>query len=146
MPVRLFRGWTVVTRVTRATIPGVIDPPAKLKIVERRAGGIVVLGMSGALTLDDGDLTFRQHIHTLLEEGHNRILLDLEGVTTVDSAGVGMLVAKLNTVRDHGGEMKLLHLSTRGSRVLNSMKVLSAFESFEEESVALRSFDKQPIL
>lgn len=130
----------VAPPVTRATIPSVIDPPSKLTIVERRVEDVVVLGMSGALTLDDGDVTLRKHIHALLEEGCNRILLDLEGVVTVDSAGVGMLVAKLKTVHDQGGDMKLLHLSTRSSRVLNSMKVLSAFESFEDESLALQSF------
>jgi anti-sigma B factor antagonist len=64
----------------------------------------------------------------------------MAGVVKVDSAGVGMLVAKIKTVRDAGGEMKLLNLTERNSRLLGVMKVLNSFESFSDEAEAVRSF------
>jgi anti-sigma B factor antagonist len=113
---------------------------SKLQIAERRIDDVTLLELSGELTLDDGELAFRSYIHTLLDEGHRKILLDLGRVGTVDSAGVGMLVAKLKTIRDHGGDMKLLHMTPRTSRVFGMMKIRSMFESFDDESLAVKSF------
>jgi len=118
----------------------VIDPPSKLRIAEHRVGNVTVLVLTGALTLDDGDLGLRRHVHGLLEEGRNKILLDLGGVSLLDSAGAGMLVAKLKTVRDRNGELKLLNMSPRTARVLGSMKMLSSFAVFEDEAEAIKSF------
>ena len=117
-----------------------LDPPSKLQIIERRVNDVTVLELIGDMTLDDGDLVFRRKIHELLEEGRIKILLDLGGLTKIDSAGVGMLVAKLNTTRDKHGDMKLLHLTSRSSRVFGMMKILTAFETLEDEAQAIQSF------
>ena len=118
-----------------------LDPPSKLQISERRVDDVTVLELVGEMTLDDGDLVFRRKIHGLLEEGRLKILLDLGGVTKIDSAGVGMLVAKLNTAHEKHGDIKLLHLTSRSSRVFGMMKILTAFEILEDEAQAIRSFN-----
>jgi anti-sigma B factor antagonist len=118
----------------------VLEPPSKLHIVERRVGDVTVLEVSGEMTLDDGDLVFRKKIHDLLAEGRVKILLELGGLTKIDSAGVGMLVAKLKMTREHHGEMKLLHLTSRSSRVFGMMRILTAFETLEDEAQAIESF------
>jgi anti-sigma B factor antagonist len=71
---------------------------SKLKVEERQAGDVTVLVLSGEMLLDDGDLVFRKLIHEQLEKGHVKILVDLAGVTYIDSSGVGMMAAKLKTV------------------------------------------------
>jgi anti-sigma B factor antagonist len=119
----------------------VLEPPSKLKIVERQVGDVTVLELVGELTLDDGDLVFRRKIHELLDEGRLKILLELGGVTKIDSAGVGMLVAKLKTTRERHGEMKLLHLTSRSSRVFGMMRILTSFETLENEAQAIESFN-----
>jgi anti-sigma B factor antagonist len=116
------------------------DQASKLHVGYRRIEDVTVLDLTGAMTLDDGDLVFRRYIHSLLEQGRSNILVNLAGLTTLDSAGVGMLVAKLKTVREHHGDMKLLHVTARSSRVLGMMKILTVFESFEDEALALKSF------
>jgi anti-sigma B factor antagonist len=118
----------------------VLEPPSKLQIIERRSGDVTILELAGEMTLDDGDLVFRRKIHELLDAGRNKILLELGGVTKIDSAGVGMLVAKLKTTHEHHGEMKLLHLTSRSSRVFGMMKILTAFETLEDEAQAIQSF------
>lgn len=117
-----------------------LEPPSKLQIAERRAADVTVLDLTGEITLDDGDLVFRRKIHGLLEEGRNKILLNLGGVTKIDSAGIGMLVAKLKTTREKHGDVKLVNLTSRSSRLFGMMKILTVFESFEAEDKAIQSF------
>ena len=117
-----------------------LEPPSRLHIVERRVDDVTVLELSGEMTLDDGDLVFRKKIHDLLQEGRRKILLELGGLTKIDSAGVGMLVAKLKMTREHHGEMKLLHLTSRSSRVFGMMRILTSFETLEDEAQAIESF------
>jgi anti-sigma B factor antagonist len=118
----------------------VLNQVSKLHVGYRRIDDVTVLDLTGAMTLDDGDLVFRRYIHSLLEQGRTKILLNLAGITVLDSAGVGMLVAKLKTVREKHGDMKLLHMTARSSRVFGLMKILTVFESFEDEDLAVQSF------
>lgn len=117
-----------------------VEPTSKLKIVEREAGDITILDLTGEITLDDGDLVYRKKIHELLDQNRLKILLNLSGVTRIDSAGVGMLAAKLKTVRDKRGDVKLVSLTTRSSKLFGMMKILTVFEAFETEEAALKSF------
>jgi anti-sigma B factor antagonist len=116
------------------------ETPAKLQIDERRLGDVTVLVLSGEMLVDDGDLALRQRIHELIEQGRVKIVIDLAAVAHIDSAGVGMIVAKQKTVRDHGGDLKLLHLTTRSQRLLALMKIVSVFEAFDDEDAAVQSF------
>ena len=116
---------------------------SKLQILERRIGDVTVLVLSGEMLVDDGDLALRQQIHDLLDQGRDKILIDLAAVTHIDSAGVGMMVAKQKTVRDRGGDLKLLHLTSRSQRLLALMKLASVFEAFEDEDTAVESFTQQ---
>jgi anti-sigma B factor antagonist len=106
-------------------------------------GDVTILVLAGQIVLDDGDLVIRQRIHDLLEEKRNQVVLDLGGVTYIDSSGVGMIAGKLKTVREHGGDLKLLHLTSRGVRIFGMMKLLIAFETFDDEAAAVRSFASQ---
>jgi anti-sigma B factor antagonist len=113
---------------------------SKLQVAEHQADDIVVLTLTGQILLDDGDLVFRRQIHDLISRGHKKILIDLGGVTYIDSSGVGMMAAKLKTVRDADGEMKLVHLTTKTHRLLAMVKLLTTFEVFEDQATAVRSF------
>lgn len=116
---------------------------SKLKIDERQTGDVTVLTLSGQMLLDDGDLAFRQRIHDLVDRGLVRVVLDLGGVTYIDSSGVGMLVAKLRTLQQNGGDLKLLNLNRRAESLLGMLKLLIVFERFEDEAAAVRSFARQ---
>ena len=105
-----------------------------------RIGDVTVLVLSGEMLVDDGDLALRRRVHELLDQGQVKILVDLAGVTHIDSANVGMLVAKQKTVRERGGDIKLMHLTNRSQRLLALMKLVSVFEVFENEDEAVRSF------
>lgn len=113
---------------------------SKLSVTEREAGDITTLVLSGQILLDDGDLVIRKHIHDLIDRGRTKVLLDLGGVSYIDSAGIGMIAAKLKTLRERGGDMKLVNLNTRGQRLFGMTKLLLNFETFENEEQAIKSF------
>ena len=116
----------------------------KLHIDERVAEDVTILTLSGEMRLDDGDLAFRRKIHELIDRGCVRIIVDLNGVTSIDSSGVGMMAAKLKTVRESGGDLRLLHLNARGQRLFTLAKLRTAFETFDDEVAAIRSFQFRP--
>jgi anti-sigma B factor antagonist len=113
---------------------------SKLTIEERHAGDITVLVLTGQMLLDDGDLAFGKRIRDLVNRGLTKVVLDLGGVTYIDSSGVGMLAAKLKTLKENGGDMKLLHLNPRAESLFGMLKLLIVFERFDDEAAAVRSF------
>jgi anti-anti-sigma factor len=113
---------------------------SKLRIEERQAGDVTVLVLTGQMLLDDGDLAFGKRVRDLVDRGCTKIVLDLGGVTYIDSSGVGMLAAKLKTLKEKGGDMKLLHLSPRTESLFGMLKLFIVFERFDDEAAAVRSF------
>jgi anti-sigma B factor antagonist len=106
---------------------------SKLIIDEREFGDVTVLTLRGQILLDDGDLVFRKKIHELVDSGRVKIVVNLAEVDYIDSAGIGMIVGKLKTVRERSGDMKLLNLNTRGQRVFGITKLVFVFETFDNE-------------
>jgi anti-sigma B factor antagonist len=115
-----------------------------LQIVERHAGDVVVLTLSGEITLDDGDLAFGRWIDDLGARGVVKIIVDLAAVTYIDSAGIGMMAAMLKDVRKRGGDIRILRLNTQGQRLFGVLKLKTTFEVFNDEAAALRSFEFRP--
>ena len=120
------------------------DGTSKLRITERQAGDVTILTLDGEITLDDGDLAFGRKIDDLvLKQGRLKILVDLGGVTYIDSSGIGMMAAELRNIHPKGGIFKLLHLKGRTQRLLGMMKLMTVFETFDDEALAIRSFSTQ---
>ena len=109
---------------------------------ERTAGNVTVVDLSGAITLNKGDdQVLKDKIGSLVHQGHRNILVNMAGVPTVDSAGLGELVGAYTTVKKAGGSMKLLNLTTRLHNLLTITKLVTVFETFDSESDALQSFN-----
>ena len=113
---------------------------SKLTIEEREAGDVTILVLAGQMVLDDGDLAFGKRITELIGRGRTKVVLDLGGVTYIDSSGVGMLAYQGKTVKQRGGDIKLLNLNRRSESLLGMMKLLLVFETFQDEAAAVRSF------
>ena len=113
---------------------------SKLTIEERHSGDVTILVLTGQMLLDDGDLAFGKRISDLIERGRTKIVLDVGGVTYIDSSGVGMIVFQQKTLRQSTGDMKLLHLNRRAETLFGMLKLLIAFERFDDEAAAVRSF------
>jgi anti-sigma B factor antagonist len=113
-----------------------------MQITERTAGNVTVVDLSGAITLNKGDdQVLKDKIGSLVHQGHKNILVNMAGVPTVDSAGLGELVGAYATVKKAGGSMKLVNLTTRLHNLLAITKLVTVFETFDSESDALHSFN-----
>jgi anti-sigma B factor antagonist len=117
---------------------------SKLQIAERRQDDIVVLTLSGQITLDDGDLAFGRYVDQLIAAGGRKLIVDLSGVGYIDSAGVGMLVAESQRVAAQGGSMRLAHLTARSHHLLAMLKLKMMFEIYDDVDAAVRSFAWRP--
>ena len=111
-----------------------------MEIEERQAGNVMILDLKGELVIGEGDELLKDKIHSMLQQGHKRLLLNLEGVPYVDSAGLGQMVSTLNTVTRNGGALKLLNLTKRLQDLLSITKLLTVFDAFDNEQEALDSF------
>jgi anti-sigma B factor antagonist len=112
-----------------------------MQIAERTAGNVVVLDLSGQITITKGDQLLKDKINSLVHQGNKKILVNLAGVTHVDSAGLGELVAAFTTVTKAGGGMKLVNLTTKLRDLLAITKLLTVFDTFESEQEALKQFN-----
>jgi anti-sigma B factor antagonist len=111
-----------------------------MQIEERIVQNVTILDLKGKITLGEGDEALKEKINELVHKGKKHILLNLEGVPYIDSAGLGEIVRTYTTVSRQGGQLKLLNLTKRITDLLAITKLLTVFETFESESDALKSF------
>jgi len=107
---------------------------------ERASGAVTILDLEGKLVLGDGDSLLKDKIHSLVFQGRKLIVLNLGGVSYVDSSGLGALVASSITAKSNGGQIKLLSLTKRLQDLLSISKLLTVFDSFDNEADAVKSF------
>jgi anti-sigma B factor antagonist len=111
-----------------------------MNIDERTVGDVIVLDMQGKLLIGEGDELLREKINTLVESGKTKILLNLGDVPYMDSAGLGEVVRCYTTVSRKDGTLKLVNLTKRLQDLLSITKLLTVFETYEDEGEAVKSF------
>jgi len=113
---------------------------AELELNTRQAGDVTILDMVGSVRMGEGAVSLRNSIRGLNDEGKKKILLNLAGVKNVDSSGIGELIANYTTISRAGGQLKLLNLTDKIQNLLVITKLLTVFDSFDNEAEALSSF------
>jgi anti-sigma B factor antagonist len=113
-----------------------------MKIEERAVSGVTILDLHGKMLIGEGDELLREKINQLVENGTERIVLNLAEVPYVDSAGLGEIVRCYTTVSRKNGKLKLLHLTKRIHDLLSITKLLTVFETYDSEEDAVKSFQK----
>ncbi|HTG16022.1 MAG TPA: STAS domain-containing protein [Blastocatellia bacterium] len=111
-----------------------------MDIKERVVSGVSVLDLSGKIVLGEGDGQIRDRIKDLLADGQKRILLNLGDVNYIDSAGLGALISSYTTTKRQGGQLKLVNLTKRIQDLLAITKLITVFETYDNEGQALASF------
>jgi len=111
-----------------------------MKSSARTANGVEIIKLEGKITIGAGDSQLREVITNSLNAGKMNILLDMGGVTTIDSSGIGELVGSYTTVTNRGGKLKLLHLPAKLNELLHVTQLITVFEVYENEPDALASF------
>ena len=111
-----------------------------LNIETQQTDGVTVLTLSGRVTLGDESNKLRSRIKELLAQGDKRLVLDLAGVSYIDSAGLGTLVAAYTSARNEGGDIRLANVTARFHELLNITKLVTIFNVHDSVEDALKSF------
>ncbi len=106
----------------------------------RKVKDVTVLDIHGKITIGEGSAEIRNTVRDLLQAGQKKILLNLGDVSYVDSSGIGELVSSYTTVTNQGGQLKLLNLTKKLRELLAITKLLTVFESYDDEAEAVASY------
>ena len=113
-----------------------------MKSSTRQVDGVTIVDLSGRITLGEGSTMLRDIVRDMIAKGNNKILLNLGDVTYIDSSGIGELVSAFTTVRNGGGELKLLNLTKKVHDLLQITKLYTVFDIKDDEAGAIKSFNK----
>ena len=111
-----------------------------MKVSARNVDSVEIISLQGKITIGAGDSQLRDAILDALKDGKQNILLEMSGVTALDSSGIGELVGSYTTVTNRGGKLKLLHLPPKVTDLLQVTQLITVFEVYENEGEALKSF------
>jgi anti-sigma B factor antagonist len=114
---------------------------SELNMKERQAGDVTVLDMDGKITIGEGSVALRSAVRRLVKEDKKKVLLNLAGVSYIDSSGIGELVSSYTAIEGKGGgQLKLLNLTQKLQDLLTITKLLTVFDVYENEADALNGF------
>ena len=114
---------------------------AQLSINQRQAGDVAILDLNGEVRIGDSATALRGAIRELVAAGNKKILLNLAGVRYIDSSGIGELVSSFTAVKKEGGNLKLLSLTQKIQDLLAITKLLTVFDTYDDEPSALASYN-----
>ena len=113
-----------------------------MKATIRRVDSVMVVDISGRITLGEGCAQLRELIRDQLSKGNKKLLLNLADVTYIDSSGIGELVSAYTAVSNQGGQLKLLNLTKKVHDLLQITKLYTVFDIHDDEAKAIASFEK----
>ena len=111
-----------------------------MKVTTRQVDGVTILDLSGRITLGEGSVTLRDSIRDLVSKGSKKILLNLGNVSYIDSSGIGEMVSAYTSVKNAGGELKLLNLTKKVQDLLQITKLYTVFDVKDDEASAIAAF------
>jgi anti-anti-sigma factor len=114
-----------------------------LQIGIRESGDVVILDLRGRSTIGCGGELLSSNLQKLVADGKHKLLLNLTDLTQIDSSGLGIIVRSYVSLRQKGGDLKLLCPWGRVLQVLAVLRLLNVIPSFEDETQALASFRPQ---
>lgn len=111
-----------------------------MKVNTRQVGGVTILDFSGRITLGEGSVQLRDVVRDQLAAGHKQFLVNLGDVSYIDSSGIGELMSAYTSVKNKGGEVKLLNLTKRVHDLLQITKLYTVFDIRDDEAHAIDAF------
>jgi anti-sigma B factor antagonist len=111
-----------------------------LRMTDRDVSGVTVVEIEGRIVLGEESNSFREKVKSLLGAGKKKIVLNLQNVSYIDSAGLGTLVATFHSARSQGATLKLANLGSKFKEVLQVTKLMTVFDTYDNETLAVSSF------
>lgn len=114
---------------------------SNLSISERRVRGVVIVDLVGKITLGETNRQLHEAIRRLVADGIQKIILNLAKVASIDSSGLGEIVAGFSTVRAAGGSLKLINMPQRLGDLMTITKLYTVFEIYDSEAEGVAAFE-----
>jgi anti-sigma B factor antagonist len=110
------------------------------KVTIRHVDGVTVLDVTGRITLGEGGVTLRDAIQEAMKTGTKKLVIDMGGVTYMDSSGLGELTGAYVSAKNKGCTLKLLRLTKKLDDLMQITKLATLFDIYTDEKAALASF------
>jgi anti-sigma B factor antagonist len=133
-------GLAVPGLVAAELLPDEEETNMALKITNREVEGVSVVTLDGRIVLGDESNALRVKLKSLIAEGRKQIVLNMDNIKYIDSAGLGILVAAHCSAKTQGASLRLCHLGSKFQEVLQITKLLTVFEVCDTEAAAVASF------
>ena len=114
-----------------------------MKSTIRDQEDIRIIELSGKITIGSGDVKLRELINAAINDGQKNIILNLQGVSAIDSSGIGEMVACYTTVTNRGGQLSLMKLSPKINDILQVTQLITVFDIFDNEEEAIENISKK---
>jgi anti-sigma B factor antagonist len=114
-----------------------------LQVAIRHSGDVVILDLQGRATIGPSNDLLSGQVRRLIDDGASNVLLNLSGVTQFDSSSLSTIVRAFVSLRNRGGSLKLLSPRGNVKLVLETLRLLNAIPSFEDEAAAVASFQSR---
>jgi anti-sigma B factor antagonist len=111
-----------------------------LRLASHNDQGVTVIECSGRIVFGEEAGQLRDLVKKILAE-NSRVVLNLGEVSYIDSGGIGTLVSLFTTARNAGGDIKLLHLTKRVGDLLQITKLITVFETYDDQQAAVIAFN-----
>jgi len=113
-----------------------------LKMTNREVDGVSVVALAGRIVLGEESNALREKVKGLISSGKKKVVLNMDNVTFIDSAGLGTLVAAHHSAKSQGAGLRLCHLGSKFQEVLQITKLMTVFDVYNTEAEAVASFSK----
>ena len=111
-----------------------------MKIEKRKKNNVVILDLKGKILFGDGIEELRTSINSAIKENEKNLLLNFAEVPYLDSTGLGEVVRSYTTLKKVGGTVKIVNLTNKVKDLLTVTKLITVFETFENEDDGIKSF------
>ena len=116
-----------------------------LNIKKRQERDIVIVELEGKVQIGETNRQLHEAIYELIAEGKNRVILNLEKVSAIDSSGLGEIVASFSTLVKAGGTLKLANIPARVTDIMTVTKLYTVFDVYDSEADAINSFENDEV-
>lgn len=111
-----------------------------MNVSTREQDGVTILDLEGKITIGVGDVALRDAVQEAVNNGATKLLLNMEGVTTIDSSGIGEVVSAYTTVTNRGGKIRLCSLPPKVADILQITQLITVFDVMDDVEEGVQSF------
>lgn len=111
-----------------------------MDVNKRQAGDVTILDLKGKITIGAGDVQLRNAVQEVMNAGASKVLINMAGVSTIDSSGIGELVSAYTTATNRGAKLKLMNLPAKVSDILTITQLITVFDVYDSEAEGIKAF------